>query len=48
MEWKIIVGILISSIVCVFQCCLKSATEADKKMEILLENKGKISLRGCM
>ena len=38
--WKIIVGIVVSSIVCVLQCCMKSAAEADKRMEELLENKG--------
>ena len=35
-----IVGILICGIVCVLQCCMKSAAEADKTMEKLLENKG--------
>ena len=38
MVWKIIVGILISSIVCVLQCCLKSAGEAEEKIEKMMEN----------
>lgn len=44
MVWKIIVGILISSIVCVLQCCLKGTAEADKRMEKLLENQDFIML----